>query len=103
MTDVGLNVSILEFMVETTRMIANMVVSGTKERFSKVNCSGNAQKLFPWLGEPSDAELSEAGVTVGLRQVQIRADASALRLGNNDHLPVSDASTFSRKPLPATI
>jgi predicted TIM-barrel fold metal-dependent hydrolase len=37
MKDVGLNVSILEFMFESTRMIANMVVSGAKERFSKIN------------------------------------------------------------------
>ena len=37
MTDVGLNVSILEFMFESTRMVANMVISGAKERFSKIN------------------------------------------------------------------
>jgi predicted TIM-barrel fold metal-dependent hydrolase len=37
MTDVGLNVSILEFMFESTRMAANMVISGAKERFSKIN------------------------------------------------------------------
>jgi 6-methylsalicylate decarboxylase len=36
-TDVGLNVSILEFMFESTRMVANMVISGAKERFSKIN------------------------------------------------------------------
>jgi hypothetical protein len=58
MTDVGLNVSILEFMVETTPMIANMVVSGTKERFSKVNCSGMLKNCF--LGSGSLRTLSLA-------------------------------------------
>jgi predicted TIM-barrel fold metal-dependent hydrolase len=37
MTHVGLNASILEFIFESTRMIANMVISGAKERFSKIN------------------------------------------------------------------
>ena len=35
-TDFGLNLSALEFMFDTTRMLANMVVSGTKERFSNI-------------------------------------------------------------------
>jgi hypothetical protein len=54
MTDVGLNVSILEFMVETTPMI----VSGTKECFSKVNCSGMLKNCF--LGSGSLRTLSLA-------------------------------------------
>jgi hypothetical protein len=58
MTDVGLNVSIMEFMVETTRTVA----SGTTERFSKVNCSGLLKNCFPRLGKRSDA-------TVSLRRV----------------------------------
>jgi predicted TIM-barrel fold metal-dependent hydrolase len=37
MADLGLNVSILEFMFESTRTVANMVISGAKERFSKIN------------------------------------------------------------------
>jgi 6-methylsalicylate decarboxylase len=32
----GLNPSVLEFMFDTTRMIANMVVTGTKKRFSNI-------------------------------------------------------------------
>jgi hypothetical protein len=32
----GLNPSVLEFMFDTTRMIANMVVTGAKKRFSNI-------------------------------------------------------------------
>src|SRR6202166_4821263 len=34
--DLGIDVSILEFMFDTTRMLTNMVFSGTKKRFSKI-------------------------------------------------------------------
>jgi len=34
--DIGLNVSIIEYMFDVTRMIANLVVSGTKARFPQV-------------------------------------------------------------------
>ncbi len=34
--DLGLNHSAFEFMFDTTRMLANMVVSGAKKRFSKI-------------------------------------------------------------------
>ena len=34
--DLGLNLSALEFMFDTTRMLANMVLSGTKKRFSNM-------------------------------------------------------------------
>ncbi len=34
--DLGLNLSALEFMFDTTRMLANMVVSGAKKRFSNI-------------------------------------------------------------------
>ena len=33
---IGLNPSVLEFMFDTTRMIANMVVTGAKKRFSNI-------------------------------------------------------------------
>jgi predicted TIM-barrel fold metal-dependent hydrolase len=33
---IGLNPSVLEFMFDTTRMIANMVAAGAKSRFSKI-------------------------------------------------------------------
>jgi predicted TIM-barrel fold metal-dependent hydrolase len=35
--DLGIDVSILEFMFDTTRMLINMVFSGAKNRFSKIN------------------------------------------------------------------
>jgi 6-methylsalicylate decarboxylase len=35
--DLGLNLSVFEFMFDTTRMLANMVLSGAKRRFSKIN------------------------------------------------------------------
>jgi 6-methylsalicylate decarboxylase len=34
--DLGIDVSILEFMFDTTRMLTNMVFSGAKNRFSKI-------------------------------------------------------------------
>jgi 6-methylsalicylate decarboxylase len=34
--DLGIDVSILEFMFDTTRMLVNMIFSGTKSRFSKI-------------------------------------------------------------------
>ncbi len=33
----GLNASVFEFMFSTTRMLANMVITGAKKRFSKMN------------------------------------------------------------------
>ena len=35
--DLGLNHSVFEFMFDTTRMLANMVISGAKKRFSNIN------------------------------------------------------------------
>ena len=35
--DLGLNFSVFEFMFDTTRMLANMVLSGAKKRFSRIN------------------------------------------------------------------
>jgi 6-methylsalicylate decarboxylase len=32
----GLNASVIEFMFDTTRMITNMVATGTKKRFSQI-------------------------------------------------------------------
>jgi hypothetical protein len=34
--DLGIDVSILEFMFDTTRMLTNMIFSGAKNRFSKI-------------------------------------------------------------------
>src|SRR6266404_2072947 len=34
--DLGIDVSLLEFMFDTTRMLTNMVLSGAKKRFSKI-------------------------------------------------------------------
>jgi hypothetical protein len=35
-TDLGIEVSILEFMFDTTRILTNMIFSGAKNRFSKI-------------------------------------------------------------------
>jgi 6-methylsalicylate decarboxylase len=35
--DLGLNLSVFEFMFDTTRMLANMALSGAKKRFSNIN------------------------------------------------------------------
>src|SRR6266403_4532087 len=35
--DLGIDVSILEFMFDTTRMLVNMIFSGDKKRFSRIN------------------------------------------------------------------
>ncbi len=35
--DLGLNYSVFEFMFDTTRMLANMILSGAKKRFSNIN------------------------------------------------------------------
>ena len=35
--DLGIDVSIVEFMFDTTRMLTNMIFSGAKNRFSKIN------------------------------------------------------------------
>jgi 6-methylsalicylate decarboxylase len=35
--DLGIDVSILEFMFDTTRMLTNMIFSGAKKRFSRIN------------------------------------------------------------------
>src|SRR5260370_29514252 len=34
--DLGIDVSLLEFMFDTTRMLTNMMCSGTKNRFAKI-------------------------------------------------------------------
>jgi 6-methylsalicylate decarboxylase len=36
LVDLGIDVSILEFMFDTTRMLTNMIFSGAKKRFSKI-------------------------------------------------------------------
>jgi hypothetical protein len=35
--DLGIDVSILEFMFDTTRVLTNMIFSGAKKRFSRIN------------------------------------------------------------------
>src|SRR5882757_1558950 len=50
--DIGLNVSIIEYMFEVTRMIANIVISGTKARFPNVRllCT-HAGGTMPFIAE----------------------------------------------------
>lgn len=50
--DLGLNPSIFEFMFNSTRMLANMVFSGAKERFSRIKMiSTHAGGTLPFLRE----------------------------------------------------
>jgi 6-methylsalicylate decarboxylase len=51
-TSLGLFPSLFEFMFDTTRMLANMVVSGKKKRFSKMNMiTTHAGGTMPFLVE----------------------------------------------------
>ncbi len=48
--DLGLNVAILEFMFDTTRMLTNMVLSGNKKRFPNIKMiSTHAGGTIPFL------------------------------------------------------
>jgi len=48
--DLGLNVAILEFMFDTTRILTNMVLSGNKKRFSNIKMiSAHAGGTIPFL------------------------------------------------------
>src|SRR5260370_4590044 len=48
--DLGIDVSLLEFMFDTTRMLTNMICSGTKNRFSKIKIiSTHAGGPIPYL------------------------------------------------------
>jgi 6-methylsalicylate decarboxylase len=50
--DLGLNLSVFEFMFDTTRMLANMVLSGTKKRFSNIHMiSTHGGGTMPFLVE----------------------------------------------------
>lgn len=50
--DIGLNPSVFEFMFNSTRMLANMVLSGAKERFSRIRMiSTHAGGTLPFLRE----------------------------------------------------
>jgi 6-methylsalicylate decarboxylase len=48
--DLGIDVSILEFMFDTTRMLTNMIFSGAKNRFSKIKIiSTHGAGTIPYL------------------------------------------------------
>src|SRR5258705_10711225 len=50
---IGLNPSVLEFMFDTTRMIANMVATGAKKRFSNIKIiSTHGGGTIPYLVSP---------------------------------------------------
>jgi hypothetical protein len=42
----GLNASVIEFMFDTTRMITNMVATGTEKRFSQIKIISDAMETF---------------------------------------------------------
>ena len=60
--DLGLNVAILEFMFDTTRMLTNMVLSGNKKRFSDIKMiSAHAGGTAPfWLAASKSLKLTLA-------------------------------------------
>jgi len=48
--DLGIDVSLLEFMFDTTRMLTNMIFSGAKSRFSKIHIiSSHGGGTIPYL------------------------------------------------------
>lgn len=50
--DIGIHVSILEFMAESTRMITNMVLSGAKKRFANIKMiSPHGGGTIPYLAQ----------------------------------------------------
>jgi predicted TIM-barrel fold metal-dependent hydrolase len=91
-----MNVAVLEFMFESTRMVTNMVVSGAKERFSSINIitthgggtipylSGRLDVLQPLLGRspklpPLDSESIKAGLTSFYYDLTASTSAASLR------------------------
>jgi 6-methylsalicylate decarboxylase len=69
----GLNVSILEFMFDSTRMITNMVLSGAKRRFSKIKMiSTHAGGTIPFLSERIQTLEGAYGAGEGRRKLSAK-------------------------------
>lgn len=99
--DIGLHVSILEFMAESTRMITNMVMSGAKKRFANIKMiSPHGGGTIPYLAQriswletqfgpgPDRRELTSAEVMEGLSSFyfDLTAATSAAQLDAMLHL-----------------
>jgi predicted TIM-barrel fold metal-dependent hydrolase len=85
----GMNVAVLEFMFESTRMVANMVLTGAKTRYSAINIisthgggtipylSGRLSILQPILGTNSNLPpLTNEEIMAGLRSFYYDLTAS---------------------------
>lgn len=75
--DMGLSPAVFEFMFNSTRMLANMVFSGAKERFSRIRMiSTHAGGTLPFLRERVETLATHFPVGRGRKQLskeQIRA------------------------------
>src|ERR1700704_4966015 len=112
---IGLNPSVLEFMFDTTRMIANMVATGAKKRFSNIKIiSTHGGGTIPYLVNriqilehafgvgPGRLELSAEEVQEGIASFSydLTAATSEAQLGAILHLvPVSQLVTGLDFPL----
>src|SRR5260370_21640932 len=74
--DLVIDVSILEFMFDTTRMITNMIFSGAKNRFRKINIiSTHGGGTIPYLMtriETLEKVFGPGGGRAQLRPTEIR-------------------------------
>jgi predicted TIM-barrel fold metal-dependent hydrolase len=69
-TSLGLYPSVFEFMFDTTRMLANMVITGKKKRFSKMNMiTTHAGGTMPFLVERFQTRVSTYGTGKGREKV----------------------------------
>lgn len=61
-TDLGINVAALEFMFDSTRMLTNMLLEGTKKRYSDIKMiSTHAGGTIPFLAERIETLVSYYG------------------------------------------
>jgi predicted TIM-barrel fold metal-dependent hydrolase len=79
--DLGLNVAILEFMFDTTRMLTNRVLSGNKKRFSNIKMiSAHAGGTVPFL--VSRIQILEAHFGPGRERAPLSAEEIRERLAS---------------------
>ncbi|CAE6843276.1 hypothetical protein R69746_07020 [Paraburkholderia aspalathi] len=69
-TSLGLYPSVFEFMFDTTRMLANMVITGKKKRFSRMNMiTTHAGGVMPFLVERFQARVTTYGTGKGREKI----------------------------------
>jgi predicted TIM-barrel fold metal-dependent hydrolase len=98
--DLGIDVSILEFMFDTTRMLTNMIFSGAKKRFSNIKIiSTHGGGTIPYLaGRSHHAECAvccEPTLTA-LRVYIVMCIANALTMSYSSSSPPRVQIEFSR-------